>query len=62
MKGNEAAMGLNILKSEYLKKEALKSIKTKNVFFGPLKLKQGGAGILGRLPVFQDNEFWAFQP
>jgi sensor domain CHASE-containing protein len=31
-------------------------------FAGPLKLKQGGAGILGRLPVFQDNEFWAFQP
>jgi PAS domain S-box-containing protein len=61
MKGNEAAMGLNILKSEYLKNEALKSIQNHKMYFaGPLKLKQGGAGILGRLPVFQDNEFWGF--
>ena len=29
-------------------------------FADPLKLKQGGAWILGSLPVFHYNEFWGF--
>jgi hypothetical protein len=42
MKGNEeAAMGLNILKSEYLKKEALKSIQNQKMYLGPFKTKTG---------------------
>lgn len=61
MKENEAAMNLNILTSAYLKKEAIKSIKTKKMYFaGPLKLKQGGIGIVGRFPIFQNNKFWGF--
>ena len=61
MKGNEAALGLNILKSEYLKKEAYKSIISQKMYFaGPLNLKQGGQGIVGRLPVYLNNEFWGF--
>ena len=61
MKGNEAAMNLNILTSPYLKDEALKSITTQKMYFaGPLKLKQGGIGIVGRFPVFQKNKFWGF--
>jgi PAS domain S-box-containing protein len=61
LKGNEAAMNLNILKSAYLKQEALKSIKDKKMYFaGPLKLKQGGIGIVGRFPIFRDNKFWGF--
>ena len=61
MKGNEAAMNLNILTSPYLKDEALKSIATQKMYFaGPLKLKQGGIGIVGRFPVFQKNKFWGF--
>lgn len=61
MKGNEAAMNLNILTSPYLKKEALKSIASQKMYFaGPLKLKQGGVGIVGRFPVFQNNKFWGF--
>ncbi|MEZ7506009.1 PAS domain S-box protein [Flavobacterium sp. Arc2] len=60
-KGNEAAMGLDILKSVSLRKEALKSIQTRKMFFaGPFNLKQGGVGIVGRLPVFQNNKFWGF--
>ena len=60
MKGNEAAMNLNILKKPYLK-EALKSIENKKMYFaGPLKLKQGGMGIVGRFPVFRNNKFWGF--
>jgi PAS domain S-box-containing protein len=61
MKGNEAAIGLDILKSVYLQKEALKSIQTQKMYFaGPINLKQGGVGIVGRLPVFQNNKFWGF--
>jgi PAS domain S-box-containing protein len=61
LKGNEAAMNLNILTSPYLKDEALKSIANQKMYFaGPLKLKQGGIGIVGRFPVFQNNKFWGF--
>ncbi|SDH84984.1 PAS domain S-box-containing protein [Flavobacterium omnivorum] len=61
MEGNEAAMNLNILADPYLKEEALKSIATQKMYFaGPLKLKQGGMGIVGRLPVFENNIFWGF--
>nr|WP_314897093.1 PAS domain S-box protein [uncultured Flavobacterium sp.] len=59
--GNEAALNLNILTAPYLKKEALKSIETQKMYFaGPLKLKQGGMGIVGRFPVFRNNNFWGF--
>jgi PAS domain S-box-containing protein len=58
---NKAAMNLNILKSPYLKQEALKAIKNQKMYFaGPLKLKQGGIGIVGRFPVFRNNQFWGF--
>jgi PAS domain S-box-containing protein len=61
LKGNEAAMNLNILTSPYLKYEALKSIANQKMYFaGPLNLKQGGIGIVGRFPVFQNNKFWGF--
>ena len=61
MKGNEAAMNLNLLTDPYLKKEAFKSISTQKMYFaGPLELKQGGIGIVGRFPIFQNNKFWGF--
>ena len=61
MKGNEAAINLNILTTPNLKNEALKSIENKKMYFaGPLQLKQGGMGIVGRFPVFQNNKFWGF--
>ncbi len=60
-KGNEEAMNINILTDPYLKKAALKSISTQKMYFaGPIKLKQGGMGIVGRLPIFQNNKFWGF--
>ncbi|MFV5693099.1 PAS domain S-box protein [Flavobacterium sp. LT1R49] len=59
-KGNDAAMNLNILEAPY-RKEALKSIENQKMYFaGPLKLKQGGMGIVGRFPVFRNNVFWGF--
>lgn len=61
LKGNEFALNLNLFTSPNLKKEALKSIKTRKMYFaGPLELKQGGVGIVGRLPVFKKNKFWGF--
>ncbi|RTY90633.1 PAS domain S-box protein [Flavobacterium sp. GT3R68] len=61
MEGNEAAMGLNILKSPILKVEALRSVKNQKMYFaGPFELKQGGLGIVGRLPVYKNNRFWGF--
>ena len=61
MAGNEEAMNLNILTSPHLNKEAFKSITTRKMYFaGPLELKQGGMGIVGRFPIFQNNQFWGF--
>lgn len=61
MKGNEAALGLNILKKGSLRKEALLSIANKKMYFaGPFELKQGGEGIVGRFPVYHKDKFWGF--
>ena len=58
---NEAALNLNLLATASLKKEALKSITTKKMYFaGPIELKQGGIGVVGRLPIFHNNKFWGF--
>lgn len=61
LNGNEAALDLEILNVADLKKEAKESINTQKVYFaGPLKLRQGGIGIVGRLPVYHNNRFWGF--
>ena len=61
LNGNEAALDLDILNVADLKKEAKESINTQKVYFaGPLKLRQGGIGIVGRLPVYHNNSFWGF--
>ena len=61
LKGNESALNLNILQNPSLKYEALRSLVNKKMYFaGPLILKQGGIGIVGRLPVYKKNKFWGF--
>lgn len=58
---NKEVINYNILNSPQSRLEARKSIKSKLMFFaGPLKLKQGGIGVVGRLPVFKNNRFWGF--
>ena len=58
---NKAVINYNILNSPQNRYEARKSIKSKLMFFaGPLKLKQGGIGVVGRLPVYKNNRFWGF--
>ncbi|MBD3583057.1 ATP-binding protein [Flavobacterium selenitireducens] len=59
--GNEGAIGFNILESEQLRPEALRSLKSGKMYFaGPLELQQGGSGIVGRMPVYQNRQFWGF--
>lgn len=61
LKGNEKALNTNILQNIATKKDALLSIKNKKVYFsGPVELRQGGIGFVGRLPIFQQNKFWGF--
>ncbi len=61
LEGNEAALNLDILKSAENRAQALLAIRSKKMYFaGPLALKQGGIGIIGRLPVYQDGKFWGF--
>lgn len=58
---NKEALGLNILKYPISQKEANKSISSgKMIFAGPIPFKQGGEGIIGRMPIFIENEFWGF--
>lgn len=59
--GNEKVIGYNILLDPRRNIEALKSIESKSIFFsGPFELLQGGMGMVGRLPIFINNEFWGF--
>lgn len=61
LEGNEKALGYDILKSDENRTLALEAIAKKKMYFaGPLKLRQGGIGIIGRLPVFQNGKFWGF--
>lgn len=60
-KGNEAATNFNILTSPLHKNAALKAIETRKIYYvGPVELKQGGIGIVGRLPIFKKGKFWGF--
>ncbi|MCP4586898.1 EAL domain-containing protein [Pseudoalteromonas sp.] len=67
LKGNEKAIGHNILKDDKRKKEALLALRERNMTLaGPFKLIQGGVGIVGRNPVFildhtsKKESFWGF--
>jgi PAS domain S-box-containing protein len=58
---NKGAIGFNVLESKENRNSALESMANKKMYFaGPLKLKQGGVGVIGRLPVFLKGRFWGF--
>jgi diguanylate cyclase (GGDEF)-like protein/PAS domain S-box-containing protein len=64
--GNEKSIGFNQLRDIAQNKEALLARDTgKLTLAGPMKLAQGGLGIVGRLPIFLDGahgqgDFWGF--
>lgn len=61
LKGNEAAIGYNILEDTLRNKEALKALRQNKLYFaGPFPLKQGDTAIVGRLPIYRNNRFWGF--
>lgn len=62
LKGNEKALNANVFKitAEHTIR-ANESVKSRKIYFtGPNKLKQGGIGIIGRLPIYKENKFWGF--
>ena len=60
-KGNEIVIGYNILEDSNRNLEAFKAINNKKLYFaGPFELKQGGMGIVGRLPIFNQDTFFGF--
>jgi diguanylate cyclase len=62
LKGNEKALNLDLYKSPpQTILEAEKAILLKKMYYqGPVKLTQGGMGVVGRLPLFINNKFWGF--
>lgn len=61
LKGNESVIGYNILKDSNRNMEAFKTIEKREMFFaGPFELKQGGIGVVGRMPIFRDSVFLGF--
>ncbi|MGF1923681.1 MAG: PAS domain-containing protein [Bacteroidia bacterium] len=63
LKGNEPALNLNIFNSPLPSTvyEAKKAMVTKKMYYqGPVKLTQGGVGLIGRLPIFINDQFWGF--
>lgn len=62
LKGNEQALNLNLYKSPpQTVYEVKKAIETRKMYFqGPVKLNQGGIGVIGRLPLYINDQFWGF--
>ncbi len=63
--GNEKALGLNLFEAKTQNKESfLAKNSGKLTLAGPLELVQGGIGLVGRLPIFENSatkeEFWGF--
>lgn len=56
LEGNEPVIGYNITKDQLRKEEVEEAFRRKDVYFsGPLNLKQGGVGIVGRYPIFKKS-------
>lgn len=61
LKGNEAAIGYNIIDDPLRNREAFEAIERNDLFFaGPIQLKQGYSAVVGRLPIFINQKFWGF--
>ncbi|GAB4397299.1 MAG: hypothetical protein OHK0048_05160 [Rhodoferax sp.] len=64
--GNESALGLDLLRDPVMRPEAeLAKYTGQLTLAGPLPLRQGGKGLVGRLPIFLPNDnqglrFWGF--
>jgi hypothetical protein len=58
---NEGILGLDLLRSPRDRPLALRAIQLRSLLVaGPLRLRQGGIGLIGRRPIFRQNRFWGF--
>lgn len=62
IEGNEGALNVDLSKSPPITQyEAGKARDSRKMYFqGPVKLNQGGMGIIGRMPMFINDKFWGF--
>lgn len=64
LKGNEAIIGHDLLADESRRETVKRTIRERLFMIaGPVKLKQGGMGLIARLPLFFDqphDAFWGF--
>lgn len=61
LEGNEAVIGYDILGDSLRNKEAFKAIGRNKIYYaGPINLRQGGYGVVGRIPVLRKGKFWGF--
>ena len=61
LKGNEDVIGYEVLEDSIHKQAAVKAILRNKLYFeGPFLLKQGGEGIVGRLPIYLKDNLWGF--
>ncbi len=59
--GNESILGYDILKDPLRREEAIMAIEQRTLrIAGPFTLRQGGEAIIGRLPLFEEDEFVGF--
>lgn len=57
IEGNEKALGLEYMKIPAQRESVLRAINERNtVIAGPVNLVQGGVGLIGRLPIFLNND------
>lgn len=61
LEGNEAVIGFSIMDNVRHRRAAEKAKARNSLYFeGPFALKQGGMGLVGRLPVYKNDKFWGF--
>ena len=61
LEGNEPTIGFEVMNDSMHRKEALKALARNELYFeGPFHLRQGGIGIVGRLPIYKEKAYWGF--
>ncbi|MCH8558890.1 MAG: CHASE domain-containing protein [Balneolia bacterium] len=61
LEGNEATIGYEVLADSVHLREAMEALERRQLYFdGPFNLRQGGRGVVGRLPVLKDDDYWGF--
>jgi sensor domain CHASE-containing protein len=59
LQGHEIVIGYDLLADSTRNKEAFRAVRERGFFIGgPLALKQGGMGVVGRYPIFRGDSLW----